>query len=161
MTDFDPWAALVTPDDARTARSLETRESSERPRQWVEPTLLPDPDPIPGWRFKWVRMASRGADDKNNVDKRLREGWEFVRAEDHPEILAKWHMPPRSGTIESGGLVLCKMPQEMVDQRNATYLSRTMANMDSAETNYMRDPGEVVKKIADNKRKVVFGRSAR
>lgn len=104
-------------------------------------------------------MSSRGLDDKNNVSKRLREGWEFVRAEDHPEILAKWYMPlDTKGTLESGGLVLCKMPQEMVDQRNAHILSKTLAGLDSAENAYMRDQSEVMKKIADNKRRVVFGR---
>lgn len=153
----DPWDVLAGPS-TRTPRSLETRGSSERVRRWTEPSLLPEPEPRDGWKFKWVRQSSRGNDDKLNVDKRFREGWEPVRAEDHPEILAAWHMPPRTGLIESGGLLLCKMPEEMVRQRNETYLKRTLAGLTSAEEHYMRDSHELVKKVADNKRRVVFGR---
>lgn len=157
---FDPWDALAGPA-TRTPRSLETREKSERSRQWVEPSLLPDPEPTDGWVFKWVRQSSRGNDDKLNVDKRFREGWEPARAEDHPEILAAWHMDQKTGLIESGGLLLCKMPQEMADQRNREYLRRARDQENSAEEHYMRDSHELVKKVIDNKRKVVFGRTAR
>lgn len=159
MTDtMDPWAALVTPDDARTSRSLETRGSTERKRGWVEPTLLPDPAPIDGWRFKWIRQAARGADDKTNVDKRLREGWEPVRAEEHPEIFAEWHVKPKNGLVEYGGLLLCKMPEEWAQQRNQTYLRRAMDNLNSAEESYMRDSDEIMRKFQENRRRVVFGR---
>lgn len=162
MTEsLDPWDALAAPA-TREPRTLNTRGSSERKRSWVEPSLLPEPEPSDGWVFKWVRVSSRGVDDKLNVDKRFREGWEQVRAEDHPEILAAWHMPAnKTGVIESGGLILCKMPQEMVDQRNAEYRRRTQANVNSAEEHYMRDEHELMKKFADNRRKVVFGRTAR
>lgn len=154
----DPWAALVTPEDARTPRSLETRGSEERVRRWVEPSLLPDPEPMDGWVFKWVRQSSRGVEDRNNVDKRRREGWEPVMAQDHPEILAAWHMPARNGFIESGGLVLHKMPKEMVEQRNAEYLRRARAEQNASEEHYMRDSDELVKKFQENRRRVVFGR---
>lgn len=158
MTEtLDPWDALAGPS-TRTPRSLGKRDSSERVRQWQEPSLLPDPDPDPDYVFKWIRQTARGLDDKLNVDKRFREGWEPVRAEDHPEILAKWHMPPRSGLIETGGLILCKMPREMVEQRNAEYRRRTQAGLNSAEEHYMRDSHELVRKTAENRRKVVFGR---
>lgn len=162
MTEMhDPWDALEAPA-TREPRSLDKRGSSERKRSWVEPSLLPEPEPQDGWVFKWVRVSSRGTDDKLNVDKRFREGWEQVRAEDHPEILAAWHMPAnKTGVIESGGLVLCKMPQEMVDQRNAEYLRRTQANASSAEEHYMRDQGELIKKFAENRRKRMFGPTAR
>lgn len=153
----DPWDTLEG-SSTRTPRSLETREKSTAKRVWQEPSLLPDPAPADGWVFKWIRTSSRGTEDKLNVDKRFREGWEMVRSEDHPEILEAWHMPAKSGFIESGGLVLCKMPEEMVEQRREYYRRRTQDGLRSAEEHYMRDSHELVKKIADNKRKVVFGR---
>lgn len=161
MTEtLDPWEDLAGPS-TRTPRSLETREKTERVRQWKEPTLIPDPEPRDGWAFKWVRAASRGTDDKNNVEKRRREGWEAVRAEDHPEILAEWRSDQTHGLIEHGGLLLCKMPQEMVDQRRQFYDKKTRDGLNSAEEHYMRDDHELMRKISENRRKVVFGPTSR
>ena len=82
----------------------------------------------------------------------------MVRAEEHPEILEAWRMPEDTkGHLQTGGLVLCKMPREMVEQRNAEYARRTRAGLDSAEQHYMRDQSEIMKKFAENRSKRVFG----
>jgi len=70
----------------RLARELDTREKAERPKHWMPPQLLPDPNPEPGYAFRWIRIASLGKDDATNISGKLREGWEPVRASDHPEI---------------------------------------------------------------------------
>jgi hypothetical protein len=155
METNDPWAGLVS-QTTRTPRSLETREKSTRRREWKEPTLLPDPDPQDGFVFKWIRQSMRGDADKVNVDKRFREGWEPVMVEDHPEIVGEWVNAPKTGIVEHGGLILCKMPQEMVDQRNATYLQRSIAGLTSAEEHYMRDNDQIVKKFKENRARTVF-----
>ena len=156
MTEtVDPWGVLEeTP--ARTSRTLETREKSERRKSWSVPSRLPDPYPEDGYVFKWIRSAARGNPDKSNVDSRRQEGWEMVRAEDHPEILARWGSDQTTGIIESGGLILCKMTQEMVDQRNAYYHRQAVLELNSAEENWMRDSDEVMKKFADNRRRSTF-----
>lgn len=151
----NPWDVLAEPS-TRMPRSLETRASDERSRAWKEPSLLPDPEPEDGWVFKWIRSSSRGNADTVNVDKRTREGWTPVRAEDHPGILSAWGINKQTGHIESGGLILCKMPEEMVAQRNATYLRRAMSELSSAEDHYMRDSDEVVKKFKDAKARSTF-----
>jgi hypothetical protein len=151
----DPWAALEEPS-TRTPRSLETREKTARRDGWKEPTLLPDPTPRDGLVFKWVRASARGNDDKVNVDKRFREGWDPVRAEDHPEILQEWRMAQKTGIIEFGGLMLCSMPQEYVDQRNSTYLNRARVELNSAEEHYMRDNDEIIKKFKESRRATAF-----
>ena len=152
---LDPWDALEAPS-TRTPRSLETRERSERSRAWKEPSLLPDPEPEDGWVFKWVRTSSRGNADTTNVDKRTREGWTPVRAEDHPGIVSEWGTNKVTGHIESGGLILCKMPAEMVKQRNDTYLRRSIGGLNSAEDHYMRDNDQVVKKFKEAKARSTF-----
>jgi hypothetical protein len=64
--------------------------------------------------------------DNTNVSKRFREGWEPVRAEDHPELQimsdhkSEW---AQKGGIEVGGLLLCKAPEEQVDKRREYYKS--------------------------------------
>ena len=72
--------------ETRANRETETRAKVERPRTWAPPTLLPDPDPEAGYKFRWVRVSTMGQNDPRNVSSKLREGWEPVRAADHPEI---------------------------------------------------------------------------
>ena len=151
----DPWAALEEPS-TRTPRSLETREKTARRDGWKEPTLLPDPTPRDGLVFKWVRSSARGNDDKVNVDKRFREGWEPVRAEEHPEILQEWRMEQKTGIIEFGGLILCSMPEEYVATRNNTYLERARVELNSAEEHYMRENDEIIKKFKESRRATAF-----
>lgn len=154
----NPWDDLVEEPTARTPRSFENREQSTRRRSWVEPTMLPDPLPQDGYVFKWVRTATRNTEDKTNLQKRLREGWEPVDAADHPELMMDLSVGQTSGKVEVGGLILCKMPEDMSEQRKDYYRRRTSAEMDSAENSYLRDSDERMKKFMEKQRKTVFGR---
>lgn len=154
----DPWDALEEPS-TRTPRSLETREKSTRIGEWKEKAILPEPVARDGWTFKWVRAEyGRGISDKQNYNISLRSGWEPVRAEDHPEIMDEWRLDQKSGLIETGGLILCKMPTEMVKQRTEHFRKLTEAGLTSAEEHYMRDTHELVQKVKNSKRSIVFGR---
>lgn len=120
--------------------------------------MLPDPMPQDGYVFKWVRTATRNNEDKANYQKRIREGWEPVDAADHPELMMDLNVGQASGKVEVGGLILCKMPEEMAEQRKEYYQRRTAAEMDSAENSYLRDSDERMKKFMEKQRKTVFGR---
>jgi len=153
----DPWEGLEGPS-TRKPRSLETRENTARKRVWQEPSILPDPDPQDGYKFRWVRVSNRGEADEANAQKRAREGWEKVRAEDHPELVANLGNDQVQGFVQVGSLILCKIPEEIVEQRNAYYRDRTNAIETAAEESYMRESSEVMRKVNDNKRRQVFGR---
>ena len=104
----------------RTPRDLETRETEFRPTSWKPPSILPDPKPEPGYVFRWIRTSMMNNADNTNVSKQLREGYVPVRAEDHPELML--HSDPNSrfkGNVEVGGLLLCKIPENMAKQREA------------------------------------------
>lgn len=154
----NPWDDLVEEPTVRTPRSFENRERNVRSRSWVEPTMLPDPEPQDGYVFKWVRTAARNNPDPTNYQKRIREGWEPVDAADHPELMLELSIGQTSGKVEVGGLILCKMPEEMVKQRTEHYQRRTQAEIDSAENSYLRDSDERMKKFMEKQRKTVFGR---
>jgi hypothetical protein len=77
----------VTTTD-RNSRSAETRDSQTRRKPWAPPSMLDAPTPPPGYQFRWIREATRGIDDKSNMSKRIREGYEPVRAEDYPDFQA-------------------------------------------------------------------------
>jgi hypothetical protein len=96
---------------------------------------LPDPTPQPGWKFRWIATALLGAALPQNVSKKTREGWEPVKALDHPELMLAGD---KNGNVELGGLLLCKMPEELVDSRNNFYRKQNAAQMESVDNNFMR-----------------------
>lgn len=121
-------------------REQETREESQRPMTWRPPSLLPDPNPRPGWRHRWIRVSILGQVDDRNVSVRYQDGFEACKWEDYPEMEAK--MPTvknKTGNIETGGVMLCRAPQEMVDQRNAYYQKQSTDYMSSVNNNFMRE----------------------
>lgn len=107
-------------DDPRTPRTLETREATKR--QWKPAALMPDVNPEEGYGFRWIATEVMGERQPANVSKSLREGWEPVKVKDHPE-LAMAAAP--NGNVEFGGLMLCKMPTYMIEQRDAYFRSQT------------------------------------
>ena len=120
------------------------REQDTRTKSWQPPTTLPDPAPSDGWVFRWIRISTLGASDPQNYSVRTREGWVPVKAEDHPEIaldVVKTLNDPNtrlSGTIEIGGLVLCKAPFETMKQRNDYYRDMATKQMEGVDSNYLR-----------------------
>src|SRR5687768_17640906 len=105
--------------NARTPRDLETREKTKRGHDgWRPPSLLPEPLARPGVKFRWIRTSAMGDADIKNVSSRFREGWEPVKAEDHPEleILTDPESRFKDG-VEVGGLLLCQNADENVEQR--------------------------------------------
>ena len=106
----------------RNPREIESRAVSERPKQWRPPTTLPDPRPMDGWVFRWIRKSILSESDEANMSLRMREGWEPVLASAHPEVVSELKMPVApSGNIEVGGLVLAKMSAEMNEQMRQYY----------------------------------------
>ena len=149
----------------RESRTLEDREAETRDKAWEPASMLPDPDPQDGWEFRWIRTSSQGSSDNTNVSKRFREGWEPVRAEDHPELhimsdhKSEWGA---KGGIEVGGLLLCKAPEESVEQRREYYKSHAESQMQAVDNAYMRENDPRMPVFApDRKTRVVFGKSNR
>lgn len=121
--------------ETRTPREVLSREKSAR-AVYVPPSALPTPTPIPGYSFRWVSTATLGVPDPKNMSTRMREGWEPVRAEDHPELRFGAN---ESGNVEVGGLILCKMVTEMVEARGEYFANHTKGQMESVDSSYLRN----------------------
>jgi len=127
----------------------ETRvEKSKLASKWRPSNLLEAPEPRPGYAQRWVATMVLGQETPTNVAKRLREGW---APRDVKTIKDGQHFP----TIEHGkfaghigieGMVLCEMPQEMLDQRNDYYAQMTENLMRSVENdmNKVESPGQPI-----------------
>ena len=126
--------------DKRTPRESETRETTSRKKSWAPPTVLPEPTKKDGWRYRWIRTSTLNNNDNTNVSSKFRQGWEPVKAEEHPEITV---MRDRNSdfkeNIEVGGLLLCKAPEETMAERDEYYRDVAQSQMVSVENNFMRE----------------------
>ncbi len=147
----------------RTPRDLESRERQARPTSWRPPSILPDPKPEPGYVYRWVRTSMMNVADNTNVSKQLREGYVPVRAEDHPELMLEADQNSRfKGNIEVGGLVLCKIPEEVVKQRANYYSGMAQQQMDSVDNNLMRESDPRMPMLRPERQsRTTFGRGPR
>ena len=143
----------------RINRELETRERTVRKKAWTRPEVLPSPNPEPGYDFHWVRVSTQGQVDAPNVSSKLREGWEPVKASDHPEItIVAIEQERFKDNVVIGGLMLCKAPKEMVEERNAYYNEQAQAQMNSVDNNLMRENDPRMPLFNERKTKVTFGK---
>jgi len=142
----------------RLDRELETRERTVRKKAWTRPTVLPDPTPEDGYTYHWVRISTNGQSDATNVSSKIREGWEPVRAQDHPEIFTDVVSDERfKDNVIVGGLMLCKAPEELVQERNAFYKQQAESQIHSVDNNLMRENDPRMPLFHDRKSKVTFG----
>jgi len=143
----------------RKSRDLDTRAATARPTKWMPPQLLPDPLPEEGYAFRWIRVSTLNKDDPTNLSSKLREGWEPVKATDHPEIrlfgMASGHFPD---SVVVGGLMLCKTPVEFTEQRDAHFRQLSEQQMNSVDNTYMRENDPRMPLFKERSTKVTFGK---
>ena len=129
----------------------ETRvEQSTRVSQWRPSNLLEAPEPRPGFKQRWIATMVLGQEQPTNVAKRMREGWEprdiktVKNAQNFPTI----EHGKFAGYIGIEGMVLCEMPEEMVNQRNEYYAQMTENLMRSVEQDIhkVEQPGNPISK---------------
>jgi len=127
-------------DESREPREAQTREKKVARKPWAPPSALDAPNPPEGYVHRWVRLEIRGQDDRKNVMARLREGWEPVRADEYPDFESPVVEEGKfEGVIGVGGLILCRIPIETVQERDAFFASKTQNQMDAVDNDMMRD----------------------
>jgi hypothetical protein len=145
----------------RVNRETESRDKTERPKRWMPPQLLPDPTPEPGYGFRWIRVSTLGNDDPMNISSKFREGWEPVKASEHPEIqLMSGGKNRYPDSIEIGGLILCKTPIEFCEQRDSYYRQQADNQMSSVDNNFMRENDPRMPLFKERRSEVSFGRGS-
>ena len=143
----------------RTPREIQTREMTERPKQWMPPELLPEPDKQAGFSYRWIRVSTLNAADPRNISAKLREGWEPVTLEEQPKyrLLASGDGKFKDN-IEIGGLLLCKTPSEFVAQRTEYYDKQTQAQTEAVDNNLMRQSDPRMPLFKENKSSSSLGK---
>jgi hypothetical protein len=145
----------------KTSRSADTRVKTQRKRVWQRPSSLDAPPAPDGYIHRWIRAEVRGYEDTKNVINRLREGYELVRADEYPD----WQLPTiedgkNAGVIGVGGLLLARIPEELIKQRDAYYSGLTQDQIKAVDNDLLKDahPSMPISK-PDRQSRVTFGGS--
>ena len=103
-----------------------------------------------------------GQEDTGNVSKKLREGWEFVRAEEIKNTLGDHDYPviqkgQYQGLIGVGGLVLARIPEEIVEQRKKYFHNKTADQVNAVDQDILREHRPEMPVHINRQSRVTFG----
>ena len=145
----------------RKPRELEERTVTERPKVWQAAETLPEPDKQPGYSYRWIRVSTLNETDQRNITGKVREGWEPVAIEEQPKFKMMIDHDSRfKNNIEIGGLLLCKTPTELQEQRAAHFAEVTRAQTEAVDNSLMRQSDPRMPLFRENKSSVSFGKGS-
>jgi hypothetical protein len=101
-----------------------------------------------------------GVADPGNISSKLREGYEPCKGDDYPELMMHAATEGRfKGAIEVGGLLLCRIPSEILVSRMQQHDQKNKLQMESVDNTFLRerDARSNMAMIVDRKSKVTFG----
>jgi hypothetical protein len=103
-----------------------------------------------------------GFQDTANVSKKLREGWEFVRSEEIKNSLGDHDYPvirdgQYAGLIGVGGLVLARIPEEIIKSRAEYFSKITQDRMHAIDNDLMKEQRPGMPINIDRQSRVTFG----
>jgi len=125
-------------NENKTPRAAQTRDKTTRRKPWAPPSSLDAPPAPDGFKHRWIRAEVLGKEDSKNLSARLREGFELVRADsgsEYPTIQEGKY----AGVIGVGGLLLAKIPEEIVEERMSYFADRTQDKDDAIEGDLLKE----------------------
>jgi hypothetical protein len=140
-----------------------SREKEARRKPWAPPSRLDAPPAPAGFQHRWIRAEINGFDDKQHVFGRLREGYELVRNEELPEeyrdTLPTIEDGKHAGVISVGGLLLARIPNETLAERNAHYNRKAREQISAVDNELMRENAHSTMRIQNPERssRTTFG----
>jgi len=146
----------------RTSRESEVRNKDLRKKPWTPPSSLDAPPAPAGFCHRWIRVETMGFNDTANVSKKLREGWEFVRAEEIKNSLGDHDYPvirdgQYAGLIGVGGLVLARIPEEIMKSRAEYFKRITQDRMNAIDNDLMKEQRPGMPININRQSRVTFG----
>ena len=145
------------PDKKINSRASQT-QVKEHKKVWTPPSSLDAPPAPDGFKHRWIRAESMGFDDSSNMSAKLRSGFELVRADefsdvDYPTI----NDGKYKGVIGVGGLLLARIPNEIVESREEYFRNQTQERNDAIENDLMKEQHPSMPINSDRQTRVTFG----
>ena len=146
----------------RTSRESDTRKKTERKLDWAPSSSLDAPPAPNGYSHRWIRTTVQGFEDTANVSKKMREGWEFVKVEQVQNEIGTNKYPyytegKYEGCIGIGGLVLARIPNEILESRAEYFKRLTQDRMNAVDNDLMKEQHPDMPINIDRQSKVTFG----
>ena len=145
-------------DKMKTSRASQTREKTSQKKVWTPPSSLDAPPAPDGYHHRWIRAETMGFDDSKNMAGRIRSGYELVRADAYPGSEYPTVTEGKyKGVIGVGGLLLAKVPIEIVKSREEYFNSMTQDANDAIENDLMKEQHPGMPINAERQSRVTFG----
>jgi hypothetical protein len=110
------------------------------------------------YKHRWLRAEVLGFDDTKNMSGHLRFGFELVRAEEYPDsdypVLQEGKY---KGVIGVGGLLLGRIPNEVVEARKEYFAKMTQDKTDAIDKDLMKEQHPSMPINSDRQTRVTFG----
>ena len=145
-------------DENKTPRAALSREKTTRRKPWAPPSSLDAPPAPDGYKHRWIRAETLGQSDNKNLNARLREGFELVRADSDDGQYPTIQEGKYQGEIGVGGLLLAKIPTEIVEERMAYFKQQVQDKEEAVANDLLKEqhPSMPVSK-PDRQSRVTFG----
>ena len=145
-------------DKVKTSRASQTREKTSQKKVWTPPSSLDAPPAPDGFHHRWIRAETMGFDDSKNMAGRIRSGYELVRADAYPGSQYPTVTEGKyKGVIGVGGLLLAKVPEEIVKSREEYFNNMTQDANDAIENDLMKEQHPGMPINAERQSRVTFG----
>jgi hypothetical protein len=119
----------------KTSRESETRKKESRKKDWTPPSSLDAPAAPQGYVHRWIRTATMGFEDVANVSKK------------------------HAGLIGIGGLVLARIPFEILKSRAEYFRKITQDRTDAIDRDLMKEQHPDMPINIERQSRVTFGGS--
>ena len=145
-------------DKIKTSRASQTRAKTAQKTVWTPPSSLDAPPAPDVYHHRWIRAESMGFDDTKNMAGKLRSGYELVRADEYPgSNYPVLNEGKYKGIIGVGGLLLARIPEEIVKSRDEYFKKITQDTDDAVESDLMKEQHPGMPINAERQSRVTFG----
>ena len=148
----------MSTEKIKTSRASQSRAKTAKKTTWTPPSSLDAPPAPDGYHHRWIRAETMGFDDTKNMSGKIRSGYELVRADAYPGSQYPTVTEGKyKGVIGVGGLLLAKVPEEIVKSREAYFNNMTQDANDAIENDLMKEQHPGMPINAERQSRVTFG----
>ena len=148
----------MSTEKIKTSRASQSRAKTAKKTTWTPPSSLDAPPAPDGYHHRWIRAETMGFDDTKNMSGKIRSGYELVRADEYPGSEYPTVQDGKyKGVIGVGGLLLARIPVEVVKSREAYFRNMTQDADAAIERDLMKEQHPGMPINAERQTRVTFG----
>ena len=148
----------MSTEKIKTSRASQSRAKTAKKTTWTPPSSLDAPPAPDGYHHRWIRAETMGFDDTKNMSGKIRSGYELVRADEYPGSEYPTVQDGKyKGVIGVGGLLLARIPEEIVESRKEYFAKQTQDKVDAIENDLMKEQHPSMPINSDRQTRVTFG----